>query len=136
MKLNSKTTLILSTLFAAATLSACGQAPIPTQMQQPIRFQAQTQPQAARQVLVRFRSQIQMSSSRVAEFNAKYGLRIREYLPALNVYVVDIDTDLGIRADKVVTFLQNDPMVEHAELNYSVQVQPVATDMQIMPVRK
>ncbi|MEZ0367556.1 MAG: hypothetical protein ACAI44_00560, partial [Candidatus Sericytochromatia bacterium] len=130
MKRNLKTTLMLSTLFAAA-LTACGpQAPIPSQIKIPVRVQS-TQTNESHQLLVRFRGQ--MTRSRAAEFNAKYGLHIGQFLPKLNVYIVDVDMQIGLKAEKVASFLQNDPMVEHVEVNYAVQVQPVNTDMQIMP---
>ena len=134
MKLTNKTTMILSTLFAAVTLTACGQAPMPA-MQQPVRFQAQSQAAASRQLLVKFRGQFQMSRDVVAEFDAKYGIRIGNFLPALGVYVVELAPGLEVRPEKVAAYLQNDPMVEHAEVNYALQIQPVGPDVQLMPVK-
>lgn len=133
MKLTAKATLILTSLLAASTLSACGQSTLPAQMPQTVRYQAQAQ--APQKLLVRFRSQFQMDRSRMAEFNAKYGLHIGEFLPALNVYVVEIDPQLGLRPERVASYLQNDPMVEHAEVNYAVQIQPVGEGVQLMPIK-
>lgn len=134
MKLTHKTTMILSTLFAAVTLMACGQAPMPA-LQQPVRFQAQSQAQPSRQLLVKFRGQFQMSRDQVAEIEAKYGIRLGKFLPALGVYLVELAPGLEVRPEKVAAYLQNDPLVEHAEVNYTLQAQPVGPDLQLMPVK-
>lgn len=131
MKLNQMTTLMMSSLFVVA-LSACGTQPQMMQVRQPVRVQSQMQTPATQQILVRFRDQL--TRARAAEFSAKYGINIRQYLPALNVYVVEVSAELGLRPDKVVSFLQQDPMVAHAEVNLQVQVKPVVTEMQIDPI--
>lgn len=132
MKRNLKATLMMS-LFAAA-LSACGpQTQLPVQMmKQPVRIQAQQT--VARTLLVRFHGQ--MNRARADEFNAKYGVHILQYLPNIDVYVVEIDTETGLRPEKVMVYLHNDPMVAHAEVNVSVQAKPVYADMNTMPVLK
>ncbi|PKL76357.1 MAG: hypothetical protein CVV27_10670 [Candidatus Melainabacteria bacterium HGW-Melainabacteria-1] len=130
MKRTVTSTLLMSTLFATL-LSACGtQTQLPMQINQPVRVQSQQS--ESRQLLVRFRTPL--SRAMVAEFNAKYGVQVRNYIPSLNVHVVEIAYEIGIKADKIVAYLQKDPMVAHAEVNLQVQVRPVVTDMQISPI--
>ncbi len=131
MKRNQIATLVISTLFAVS-LSACGaQTRLPMQIKQPVQAQ-KYQAVNAQQILVRFHGQL--SRARIAEFNAKYGISIRQFLPDLNVYVVEVPDSLGIRADRVVSYLQKDPIVAHAEVNMNVQIQPVLAEVQIQPI--
>lgn len=142
MKRNLKTTktLMMSALFALA-LTACGQPTLnssmtPMQLRQPVRMQSQqaqfsqTQSAQSRQLIVKFRNQ--MSRAMAAEFNAKYGLQIIQYLPAIDAYIVALESELGLKADRVISYLMQDPMVAHAEVNVTVQVKPI--DVQTMPI--
>lgn len=140
MKLNLKTTrtLTMSALFALA-LTACGQtnSMSPMQVRQPVRMQSQqVQTQAAqvnqsRQLIVRFRHE--MSRAMANEFNAKYGLHIIRFVPEIDAYIVELDSELGLKADRVISFLKQDPMVSHAEVNVVVQLQP-SPDLHTMPI--
>lgn len=140
MKLNLKTTrtLTMGALFALA-LTACGQtnSMSPMQVRQPVRMESQqVQTQAAqvnqsRQLIVRFRHE--MSRAMANEFNAKYGLHIIRFVPEIDAYIVELDSELGLKADRVISYLKQDPMVTHAEVNVVVQLQP-SPDLHTMPI--
>ncbi|MGV3527171.1 MAG: S8 family serine peptidase [Candidatus Sericytochromatia bacterium] len=122
----------LLTGLVASLLTACGSTPLPSQSLAP-RFQAQQrQTESTRELLVRFR--ISLSAAHANEFNAKYGVHLRQFVPALNAYVVEIDNSVGLPAAQVVRYLSQDPMVLHAEINGRMEISPVKPEMQISPI--
>ena len=115
------TTLIL-TGSLLSLLTACGQSTSLPNHTMPPSFSRQSQQQvhSSRQLMVRF--QQAMTKAAEAEFSAKYGLHLVNYLPELDVYIVEIDASVGLQAAQVVSYLQKDPAVAHAEINHSIKL--------------
>lgn len=116
---------IHSLILASSLLSlitACGQSnPLPNRVMAPtFSRQSQQQVHTSRQLMVRF--QQAMTKAAEAEFSAKYGLHLINYLPALDVYIVEIDASVGLQAAQVVNYLQKDPSIAHAEINHSINL--------------
>jgi hypothetical protein len=115
----------------AASLNACGRAEL-TAMPQieagPV-YSANTLDAApiSNQLLIKFKTGI--TKNAMDTFHSKYGVRTIKILPLINVHLVE--TPVDIRATQLVKYLENDPMVEYAEVNTSINLNP---DVETEPV--
>jgi hypothetical protein len=107
-----------------ANLNACGRSNFQAmpEMTADTQYTALTLDEAPihNQLLIKFNSGLSKNS--IDTFHAKYGIRTLRIIPVINVYVVE--TPIDIKANQLVEFLGNDPLVKYAEVNTSIELNP------------
>lgn len=138
MNVNFKNLVQISVLAVAAiSLSACGQAQIPTNVNSVYRqMQTQTRNQVEQQILVRFRPDA--SRTEMQAFNQRHNLHTDNYITGINVYVMSFRNQVQSRAEMqtVLATISRDRAVAFVEVNQNVQVAPVPYDLHTLPVLK
>lgn len=110
-----------------ANLNACGKVEMPVMPDTQFTATNLDQAPVSNQVLIKFKSGL--TKNNIESFHSKYGTKILRIIPGINVYVVE--TPVDIRAEQLVRFLENDPMVKYAEVNTAIQLNP---DAEVNPV--
>lgn len=120
---------ILSAGVAISVLGACqapttvigrlnGQSPsVRTGAKKPVHPAAALQ---RPQLLVKFKARLQ--ATEMTTFRAAFGLRNVSMIAAIGVYVEEVSTDRPV--GEVLRELQASPLVEYAELNQEIRIEP------------
>ncbi len=72
------------------------------------------------QVLVKFKARLQ--ATEMTTFRAAFGLRHVSIIPGISVYVEEVTSDRPL--GEVLRELQASPLVEYAELNQEIRIEP------------
>ena len=76
---------------------------------------------AMSEILVKFKGVT--SQAVFQDFHARYGARMVNVIPGINVYLMRLDP--GINLDKTLEVLAKDPRVEYAEPNRTYSIHPL-----------
>lgn len=124
--------LALAVLSAGAAMAVLGACQAPTTVIGRINGQSPSVhtgakkpvlPAAARQrpqLLVKFKSRLE--ATEMTTFRAAFGLRNVSLIPAISVFVEEVTTDRPV--GEVLRELQASPLVEYAELNQEIRIEP------------